>query len=103
MGTMLFSGGMVPTYLVVKDTGPLNTLWALIIPGAVGTYNIILVMNFMISFPAKVFCQRNRARECKGVKLFSTAVAAKVTKDDSNNGLLFGGMPLIGGILFRKS
>ncbi len=51
MGTMLFSGGMIPVYLVVKETGLLNTIWALLLPGAVGTYNIILMMNFMKGLP----------------------------------------------------
>ena len=51
MGTMLFSGGMIPIYLVVKETGLLNTIWALLLPCAVGTYNIILMMNFMKGLP----------------------------------------------------
>lgn len=51
MGTMLFSGGMIPAYLVVKDVGLLDSIWALILPCAVGTYNIILMMNFMKGLP----------------------------------------------------
>ena len=51
MGTMLFSGGMIPSYLVVKATGLLNTIWALLLPCAVGTYNIILMINFMKGLP----------------------------------------------------
>ncbi len=51
MITMLFSGGMIPTYLVVKSVGLLDTIWVLILPTAVSTYNIILMMNFMKGLP----------------------------------------------------
>ncbi|ALS29291.1 sugar ABC transporter permease [Paenibacillus sp. 32O-W] len=44
--TMFFSGGMVPTYLLVKDLGMLNTMWALIIPGAVSVYNVLIMRTF---------------------------------------------------------
>ncbi|WP_405079109.1 carbohydrate ABC transporter permease [Paenibacillus chitinolyticus] len=47
--TMFFSGGMVPTYLLVKNLGMLNTMWALIIPGAVSVYNIIIMRTFFQS------------------------------------------------------
>ena len=51
MITMLFGGGMIPTYLVVKSMGLLDTIWVLILPGAVSTYHIILMMNFMKGLP----------------------------------------------------
>ncbi|SDD49481.1 putative aldouronate transport system permease protein [Paenibacillus sp. UNCCL117] len=44
--TMFFSGGMVPTYLLVKELGMLNSMWALIIPGAVSVYNILIMRTF---------------------------------------------------------
>lgn len=47
--TMFFSGGMVPTYLLVKSLGMLNSMWALIIPGAVSVYNIIIMRTFFQS------------------------------------------------------
>ncbi|MFE4571552.1 carbohydrate ABC transporter permease [Paenibacillus chitinolyticus] len=47
--TMFFSGGMVPTYLLVKNLGMLNTMWALVIPGAVSVYNIIIMRTFFQS------------------------------------------------------
>jgi putative aldouronate transport system permease protein len=52
--TLLFSGGLIPTYLVVKDTGLLNTIWALIIPGAVGGFNLILMLNFFRAIPPEL-------------------------------------------------
>ena len=51
MITMLFNGGMIPTYLVIKSMGLLDTLWVLVLPCAVSTYNIILMMNFMKTLP----------------------------------------------------
>ena len=44
--TMFFSGGLVPTYLVVKNLGMLNTVWALVLPNAVWIWNLFLVRNF---------------------------------------------------------
>lgn len=44
--TMFFSGGMIPTYLLVKDLGMLNTIWALVIPNAVSVWNIIIMRTF---------------------------------------------------------
>ncbi|SFS46102.1 carbohydrate ABC transporter permease [Paenibacillus sp. BC26] len=49
--TMMFSGGIIPTYLVVKDLGMMNTVWALIIPSALNTYNLIIMKNFFSSMP----------------------------------------------------
>lgn len=49
--TMLFSGGLIPTYLVVFNTGLINSIWSLILPGAVPIYNVILMMNFFRSTP----------------------------------------------------
>ena len=44
--TMYFGGGMVPTYLVVKQTGLINNIWALFLPGGVSVGNMIIVRNF---------------------------------------------------------
>ena len=49
--TMLFSGGMIPTYMVVKGTGLLNTYWALILPGLVSPWNMFLMRNFFMAIP----------------------------------------------------
>lgn len=53
--TMMFSGGMIPTYLTVKATGLLNTVWALIIPSAISTYNVILLKNYFQAMPEELF------------------------------------------------
>ena len=48
---MLFSGGMIPIYLTIKSYGLLNSIWALILPGAVPVFNVILLMNFFKGVP----------------------------------------------------
>jgi putative aldouronate transport system permease protein len=49
--TMLFNGGIIPTYLVVKGTGLIDTIWALIIPAAISTWNVILLKSFFENVP----------------------------------------------------
>ncbi len=49
--TMMFSGGMIPMYIVVRTLGIMNTLWALILPGAISTYNLIILRNFFMALP----------------------------------------------------
>lgn len=48
---MLFSGGMIPTYLIVRNLGLLNSVWSLILPSAVPIGSLILVMNFFRGVP----------------------------------------------------
>lgn len=45
--TMFFSGGMIPTYMVIKRLGMLNTVWAMLLPGACSVYNIIVTKTYM--------------------------------------------------------
>ncbi|WP_341282241.1 carbohydrate ABC transporter permease [Paenibacillus sp. FSL H8-0537] len=52
--TMFFGGGLIPTYLVVKQLGMLDTIWALVIPGAVSVWNIILARTFFRSLPKEL-------------------------------------------------
>lgn len=49
--TMLFSGGLIPWYMTVKTVGILDTIWALVLPGAVPVFSVILLMNFFRSIP----------------------------------------------------
>jgi putative aldouronate transport system permease protein len=49
--TMIFNGGLIPTYMVVRFTGIMDSLWALILPMAVNVFNIILMLNFFRSLP----------------------------------------------------
>lgn len=45
--TMLFNGGMIPTYMVIKSLGMLDTVWAIVIPGSLNVFNIILMRTSM--------------------------------------------------------
>ena len=49
--TMLIGGGMIPTYLLVSGLGLKDTIWALILPGALPVYNMIILMNFIRGLP----------------------------------------------------
>ena len=49
--TMIFNGGMIPTFMVIKMVGVYNTIWALVLPTAVQTFNIILMQNFFRGLP----------------------------------------------------
>lgn len=48
---MLFSGGMIPTYMVIKGTGVMNTIWAMILPGMVGSFNMFMARNYFYTIP----------------------------------------------------
>ncbi|MCL2478157.1 MAG: carbohydrate ABC transporter permease [Treponema sp.] len=52
--TLVFSGGMIPAYLNVRMLGLLNTYWSMILPGAIGTWNLIVVKNFFQALPAEL-------------------------------------------------
>lgn len=49
--TMLFSGGMIPGFLLVKNLGLIDTYWALIIPGLIDAFNFIIMRNFFQALP----------------------------------------------------
>jgi len=53
--TMIFQGGMIPTYLVIRRLGMLNTLWAVILPLSINVYNLVLMRNFFEGIPASLF------------------------------------------------
>ena len=49
--TMFFSGGMIPSFLLIKTIGLLDTVWSLILPSCLSAYNVILMRNFFTSLP----------------------------------------------------
>ena len=67
--TMYFGGGLVPTYLVVKNTGLLNNMWALFLPGGVAMGNVIIVRNF---FENSIPHEMIEAAEIDGANHFTT-------------------------------
>lgn len=49
--TMFFSGGLVPEYLLIKDLKMLDSIWALVLPGAISAYNIVIMRNYLQGLP----------------------------------------------------
>jgi len=52
--TMLFSGGLIPTYLLISELGLIDSIWSLVLPGAVNVFFIILLLNFFRNLPAEM-------------------------------------------------
>jgi putative aldouronate transport system permease protein len=52
--TMLFSGGIIPTYLVIKDLHLLDTFWVYVIPGMMSAYNMFILRNYFSSIPSSL-------------------------------------------------
>lgn len=52
--TMFFGGGMVPYYYLIRDLRMMNTIWVMIIPGAIDTFNMLLMRNYFASLPPEM-------------------------------------------------
>lgn len=52
--TMLFNGGLIPWYMTIKSLGLLDSIWALVLPGAVPVFNVILLLNFYRGLPKEL-------------------------------------------------
>lgn len=52
--TMLFNGGLIPWYMMIRSTGLLDSIWALILPGAVPIFNVVLMLNFFRQLPKEM-------------------------------------------------
>lgn len=68
--TMFFSGGMIPTYLMVKQLGLYNTMWAVILVGTVSVYNIIVARTFMQNTIAEELYEAASMDGCGDIKVF---------------------------------
>ena len=55
MFTMIFSGGMIPSYIVMRNLGLTNTLWVVILMPAINVYNLVLMRNFFEGIPSSLF------------------------------------------------
>lgn len=69
--TMYFGGGLIPTYLIVKDTGLINNMWALFLPGGVAVGNMIIVRNF---FENSIPKEMIEAAEIDGASKWTTFI-----------------------------
>ena len=52
--TMFFGGGLIPYYILIKSLGMLDTIWVMIIPGAIDTFNMLLMRNYFASLPKEL-------------------------------------------------
>lgn len=52
--TMLFNGGLIPNYLLIKNLNLMDTIWSLVLPGAVPVFNVIILMNFIKGLPSSL-------------------------------------------------
>ncbi|RAR41595.1 carbohydrate ABC transporter permease [Paenibacillus sp. MDMC362] len=52
--TMFFGGGLIPTYMIVKNTALIDSVWALILPGALNVWNMVLMLNFFRTIPKEL-------------------------------------------------
>ncbi|GAK41878.1 carbohydrate ABC transporter permease [Paenibacillus urinalis] len=52
--TMIFNAPLIPFYLTVKSLGMLDSIWALIIPGLIGTFNMVIIRTFFMGIPAEL-------------------------------------------------
>lgn len=67
--TLVFSGGMIPTYLVVKSLGLLDSYWALILPIAINPFNLIIIKNNFQEFPEELI-EAAKIDGCSEIKIF---------------------------------
>jgi putative aldouronate transport system permease protein len=52
--TMFFGGGLIPNYLLIRTLGMRNTIWSVIVPGAISTYNLLVMKSFFESMPKEL-------------------------------------------------
>jgi len=68
--TMLFSGGLIPTYLVVRGVGITNTRWALLLPGAIGVWNVIVARTYFQTSIPNELCEAAETEGCNDGQTF---------------------------------
>jgi putative aldouronate transport system permease protein len=71
--TMIFDGGLVPTYLLMRDIKLMNTLWAVILPLAINVYNMVLMKNFFEQIPESLF-EAAEIDGCSPIRIFWSIV-----------------------------
>ncbi len=72
--TMMFNGGLIPTYLLVKNLGMVNSMWAVILPGAVSAYNVIVARTFFKQNIAKELLEAAQVDGCSDFHFFAKIV-----------------------------
>ena len=84
--TMIFQGGMIPGYLLIRDLGMLNTVWCMLLPGAISIHNMIIARTFIKSNIPKEMLEAAQIDGCSDIQYFikmvlplSGAVIAVIT------------------------
>ena len=72
--TMIFSGGMIPNYLLMKDLRLLNTVWCMLLPGAISAYNLIVAKTFIENSIPGDLLEAARIDGCSDVRFFFSIV-----------------------------
>ncbi|MFV0342858.1 MAG: carbohydrate ABC transporter permease [Anaerocolumna sp.] len=77
--TMFFSGGMITGYMLIRSLNMLNTIWAMLIPGALGVYNLIIARTFIQSNIPTELLEAAQMDGCSDIKFF-TAIVIPLSK-----------------------
>jgi putative aldouronate transport system permease protein len=72
--TLLFNGGLIPTYLLVRNLGMLNTRWALVLPNAVVVYNVIVTRTFFQTTIPEELLEASHLDGCSDFRFFRSVV-----------------------------
>ena len=86
--TMIFDGGMIPKYLVMKDLHLLNTLWSVILPLSINVYNLVLMRNFFEGIPESLF-EAAKIDGCSPMRIFFRIVLPLSKAALASIGLMF--------------
>lgn len=73
MFTMLFGGGTIPNYILIRNLHMMNTIWAMIIPGAISVYNMIIARTFIQNIPSDLE-EAAKIDGCSDVRYFFSIV-----------------------------
>ncbi len=68
--TMFFGGGIIPNYILVRNLHLMNTMWAMVLPGAVSAYNLIIARTFIQSNIPKELHEAAKMDGCGDIKFF---------------------------------
>ena len=72
--TMYFGGGMIPTYFLIRDLGMLNTMWVMIVPGAISVYNTMVARTFMSTNIGDSLYEAAEMDGCSRIRFFVSIV-----------------------------
>jgi putative aldouronate transport system permease protein len=86
--TMIFNGGLVPTYLAMKDFHLINSLWVIILPASLNVYNIVLMRNFFEGIPHSLF-EAAAIDGCSPIRTFFSVVLPLSKAALASIGLMF--------------